>query len=315
MGKLLPFGQVNLDNVSTLNPDEMTSGGMPDNLDVTIVEARFVPVKYGTMTNYAIGLRVKYVADDDSVKPFQEQYSGGDLKLFVPSADGIEPAGASAQDYMALASGQAQVDDVEDLAGVVALALNAKPGQSISSKSNVGYFMDSVKKCGFPVDELSRDVRFLEGRRFHMERQIKPKDKAEDKDVKCFVPTEYLGKVEGKKATAPAASTVKAATKAAPAQATAAVKPNGAANGAANGNGDLNEKVYGLILDQLRAAEEDGDTGLKTLAKSAVSKAVIGGLVSKEKTQAVTLLGNAAFHEAGEGYTYDADREVYELVE
>lgn len=307
--------QINFENVSTIRPDEAVGGGMADNFEGIIASARFGPGKYGSMTKYGLMVHLEIHPVDESVnggKPVKEMLSAGDLKNFVPSLDGETPAGADAADYLQLAEGGAEIDDLSDLLGYVAIPLNAKKGQTIPSGSNFIFFTTKLRDAGFPVEEMSPDVSCLEGLRCNFQRMVKPKIKDTDKDVKVLVPYEYLGREdEGKSSAKAAKSTATKTEKAAPA----------AAKGkAASGGGDdeleaLKTKVRELILDTLREADPDEETSLPTLPKRDVSEAVVKQIDGKAKSVVVKLLGNVEFHGESDGYTYDTDREVYELVE
>lgn len=305
---------LNLANLSTVRPDEAVGGGLLDDVDVIIKKARFKPVKYGAMKNYALGVVVDFVTDDEEAKEHSEIYSAGDLKNFVPTNDGDEPAGATKSQYLQLANGDldADADDLAEMEGIAPMKLNAKAGATIPLNSNYLYFNKKLAECGFPVEEMSPDIRWMEGLRLHVQRHDKEGQVVEPgkKAIRPLIPTEYRGRVKGKVGAAKAATKTAASKKAAEVE--EETEESGATNGAVS---ELDQQVYAAIVNYLaeNATDEDEDTGFRYLPKQQVAKAVIDQFKGKNMSIVMKKLGDESFHEAGEGYLFSAEKAAYLL--
>lgn len=188
---------------ASLLPDEMVSGGLADDFDGVVREARYAPFDYnGTIEEPVLAVRLKIErlgldagADDDD--RFIEQYwSAGSMDHFRPSMDGKEPT-----------SGRG----MEMEAGVYAIRVGTRT--ALANNTNTAQLMRSLLDAQFPRDKFSPDVRFMEGVKGHWNRlppdkkggQFKDQTpeqaaKASKRDVLCltrFDGIEAAGKVAG----------------------------------------------------------------------------------------------------------------------
>ncbi len=130
----------------SLNPETFTEGGgLIDDVDVVIKEARFVMWDYNGKS--AAGdspcLHLNLDLDGDEVEQY---YSMGAAKDWMPSEDGKN-----------------------------LLAVGSASG--IRKSSNGGIFLMSLIDAGFPADDLAEDVSVLDGLQAHMVQVPAPKRK------------------------------------------------------------------------------------------------------------------------------------------
>lgn len=152
--------------IASLNPDNFEGGGLATEFWGTLRELRGVPWTYpdGSLTNaegqvkYALAVRaiiepdpgeeVAGLKDDGCV---HEYYSNGDLRFFVPSNDGVEPAGGDLEDYAALAAGHAEVEDEDEMAGIYFLRVGKRKEMSPNTKA--AFLLQCMREAG--VDTAS----------------------------------------------------------------------------------------------------------------------------------------------------------------
>lgn len=126
-----------------LRPDSFVSGGLLDDVDVTIESCRFKVYDYdGKVPGGVLALHVEMKDEDGQVT--DQYYSAGDLRFFTPSTDG----------KMAVPTGSKT---------------------ALSSSSNAAQFIVSVVNAGYPVDQLEADVSVFEGMKVHVNRVAQPK--------------------------------------------------------------------------------------------------------------------------------------------
>lgn len=159
----MPKEELDLSPASN-DPDDMVSGGLPSGFWGAITEARYVPWNYkGKVGKYTLAVRLTIEPDEDSgidsIEPVY--YSCGSLATHFPSMDGKTLAGdVDADTYMAMAKGQAQVDDedFDQMEGIYALGV--KEAQ-LNKNSNWAEFNKHLKTAGF--SEISPVLTYIEG--------------------------------------------------------------------------------------------------------------------------------------------------------
>lgn len=126
-----------------LRPDTFVSGGLLDDVDVTIRSCRFKVYDYdGKVPGGVLALHIEM--EDEDGQTSDQYYSAGDLRFFTPSNDG----------KMAVPTGSKT---------------------ALSSSSNAAQFIVSVVNAGYPVDQLEADVSVFEGMKVHVNRVAQPK--------------------------------------------------------------------------------------------------------------------------------------------
>lgn len=125
-----------MSNAANLNPETfLEGGGLIDDVDVTVLEARFESFDYNGKAEEPIpALKLKVQAADTEVEQY---YSMGAMKDWIPSEDGKQ----------LLAVGSAT---------------------AIRLSSNGGIFLKALVDAGFPADKLGDDISILEGMQCHM---------------------------------------------------------------------------------------------------------------------------------------------------
>lgn len=209
--------------VSLKPSDAVQGGGLYDDLDVTIQKCRFQLWDYqGAIKKAVLGLAVTFSIDEEGGGEFEQVYSAGDTKHFVPSADGREAV---------------RVGNLEGL----------------NENTNAIQFLRSLVDSGFDESKIGSDVSVFEGTRCHVNRKPQPKrpgikqvEGAKDKDVLIVtqihaMPGEGKGKGKGKTAG-------KSGVSASPQAAVAAVAPV-----AAEANGAVHDKAVETLLGILAA--------------------------------------------------------------
>jgi hypothetical protein len=185
----------NQQGVSLRPSDLQHSTGLIDDADLTVKEAKFLLYDYnGTVQNATLALGLILV--DDEGKEYEQYFSAGDPKHFVPSKDGKR-----------------------------AIQVGQKTG--LNDNSNFAMFIMALVNAGFPEDQLSDDVSAFEGLYAHWNRQAQPErsglaqgqkqEKGREKSV--LVPTKILSMPGEAKKGATKGKATTAATKAAPAKA------------------------------------------------------------------------------------------------
>lgn len=127
---------------ASLNPNDAVQGGLLDDADVVIREARFTLWNYNGAAKDTTALRVSM--EDADGKQHEQYYSAGDPERFVPSDDGRKLY----------------------LTGT-ATALNAS--------SNVVQFLKSLIDAGFPAAGLTDDIGAIDGLKAHVNRVTQQK--------------------------------------------------------------------------------------------------------------------------------------------
>jgi hypothetical protein len=298
-------------NVSVMRPDQFQGGGLPDDFDGTISEVRFVPWNYptenkpeGTIDHHILAARVTIEREDEGA-PVVQHYSAGELEHFAPSMDGESPV-------------DLEGDDIAQMEGVYAYKVGKK--EALASSSNWSHFLTALYEAGMPYEDMSPDVRFLEGLQAHFNRVPQRKRSGMGSDQgggdgkrikEILVITEIKGRADAKAAGA----TKKAATataKASPLSARATAKTQAAPAVAeeANGEGDLSARLAEAIVNATREAGG-------TLAKSKLAQVAIKNFKGAEKTEALALATNAEFLEglAESNAYWDADEGTLTLSE
>lgn len=134
---------------ASLNPEDFTSGGLLDDVDVTFESSRFVEWDYnGTIDRPVLALLVvmKYADPATGQEASADQYySAGELSRFYPSEDGSH-----------------------------AVAVAGSKG--LAGGTNSAILIKSVIDAGFPVDQFGDgDVSRMEGLVAHINRIAQPK--------------------------------------------------------------------------------------------------------------------------------------------
>src|SRR2546423_6315596 len=140
---------------ASLNPEDFTSGGLLDDVDVTFESCRFVEWDYnGTIDHPVLALLVVMKYNDPATgqeASAAQYYSAGETSRFYPSGDD-DPSGAGAH----------------------AVAVSGSKG--IAGGTNSAILIKSVIDAGFPVDQFGDgDVSKMEGLVGHINRIAQPK--------------------------------------------------------------------------------------------------------------------------------------------
>src|SRR3990167_6700101 len=175
--------------LASLLPDEMVAGGLADDFDGIVREARYAPFDYmGNIEEpvLAIALKIERLdvgkgADDDE-RFIHQFWSAGNMDHFRPSMDGKEATPGNG---------------MEIGPGVYALRVGQKT--ALNNNTNAAQLMRSLLDAQFPREKFSPDVRFMEGLKGHWNRlppdkkggQFKDqrpeqRDKASKRDVLCL---------------------------------------------------------------------------------------------------------------------------------
>lgn len=256
-----------------IRPDAMVTGGLVDDIDVTLSSVRFVLYDYdGKVAEAVLALHVK-MTDDDGTE-YDQYYSAGDSKFFVPSKDG-------------------------------SMAMPVGSRTALSSSSNAAQFLISLVNAGFPQEQMEADVTIFETMKVHVNRVAQPKrsgiiknagDNEREKTV--LIVTRIIampGEEPVKKGGAKAGTTTKAAGSTKPAAGKAA-----ATKAAAPAASD----------DDLSAALTEVVTTALAEAGGTVTKKDITGIVFRAmkdhpgRNQAVKLVHTDDFLSSGP-WTYD----------
>lgn len=129
---------------TSLSPETFVEGGgLVDDVDLTIQEAKFIMWDYnGKIPQATPALCLSMLAEED--EKIEQYYSMGSSKDWMPSDNGKQ----------LLSVGQAT---------------------AIRKTSNGGIFLTSLVDAGFPVEKLGDDITVLEGLQAHMIRVPAPK--------------------------------------------------------------------------------------------------------------------------------------------
>lgn len=149
----------------SLKPSDAVAGGLIDMANLLVTKARFILFTYPGTSTQTVAAQLTLKADDDA--EYEQIYSSGDPKNFVPSRDGTEivPVGA-----------------------VTALAESA----------NYVFLAKQLVAAGFPEDRIENKITFLEGLYAFWRRVKQPERqglanstrKNPERDPTTLVPTE-----------------------------------------------------------------------------------------------------------------------------
>jgi hypothetical protein len=133
---------------ASLRPADFTSGGLLDDADVTITEARFVMWDYqGQIREPVPAMAVTMETGGEGTpltETYTQYYSCGDSKNMTPSQDGK--------------------------------TLEVTGSHGLKSNSNAGQFLTELVKAGFPDSKLAEgDISVLDGMEAHVIRIPQPK--------------------------------------------------------------------------------------------------------------------------------------------
>lgn len=303
--------------LASLNPDDMVQGGLADDFDGWM-RVYLVPWTYpdGSIPHYMLAGRVDFTPDEDSgLEPFPEYYGCGTKSLlsFVPSMDGVNPAGASFEEYAALATGEAQIDkDSEDnMKGVYALGTPSTKTEALNNNSKFNEFTDAIKEivnsaspallkaAGWTGWNLSSECLTLYGhfnRVAGRERGGLQRQEGKRKP-QILVMTELKAAPTGSQAAKPSAKEV--AAKVAEESPASAASAN--ANMAAVADGDLKTRLADAVVFMLKEkGVVDPESGFKTLpSKKLPALMLLPELMKQfdgvERREGVNAVGSAAF--------------------
>lgn len=282
-------------NVASLLPDEMVSGGLPDDFDGVVREARYAPFDYnGTIDEPALAIMLKIerlgVDADDDDRFIVQHWSAGSMKHFRPSVDGVNPTPG---------------EGMEIEPGYTAVRVGEKT--ALNNNTNAAQLMRSMLDAQFPRAKFSPDVRFIEGMKAHWNRlppdkkggQFKDqteeqKERSSKRDVLCvtrFDGFDGTATVPGK--TAPATKTM-----------------GGTASAPSPAVGSIDDKLVAIVVGVLKP----GVAVKKTALSGAVLKAAKGDKDANAMVKRVTTT------EFLEGLTdhnvlFDAEAGTVELIQ
>ncbi len=190
-----------------------------DDVDILVVQARIVPWDYGKGGEKGFNTFVRLVLAIEGFDDLRtEYYSLGKDTIIAPSLDGKTALPTRGPDGK-LAQPQPE--------GFFFVGVK-KPIEGVPEGSVAGSLFADMVNSGFNEEDMTSDVRFVEGHKFHA---VQKKSKSQGGDDKShLMPNKYLGKgnVAGITVPAPAASG------AAPATAPTAAAPQAAAQPSAS---------------------------------------------------------------------------------
>ena len=224
-----------MSQAASLNPDQFSEGGgLIDDVDVTLVKARFVAFDYnGKSADGDVPcLKVDIQTEDDEIEQY---YSMGKLVDWLPSDDGKQ-------------------------------LLSVGSATAIRLTSNGGIFLRTLVDAGFPADKLGEDISVLDGLEAHMMQIPEPtrsgikKTKEQEEKEKKFGPKTILTvtainklpweKAKTKKKPGKAAKTAKPKT-------TKKTKKEEADTGSGDVESKVAEFILGLLAEEGAAAKKD----------------------------------------------------------
>jgi hypothetical protein len=266
---------------ASLRPSDFTTGGLIDDVDITVTEARFVMWDYaGQLRDPIPALAVTMETGGEGTpltETYTQYYSAGDSRNLMPSADGK------------------------------ALEIVGGTG-GLKSSSNAGHFLVSLVNAGFPEDRLLEgDISVLDAMECHVHRIPQPERKGliktpkqGDREATILVVSKiHHFPWEGKKAKAAGASVSKMPAKDTVAAEATATGPNAA----------MVEKARATVLGIL--ANLGG-----SVAKNRLTAEVFKVLMSDPDRQAVLRLAYQDEFLMGEGHPwkYDAKAQKVEMA-
>lgn len=307
---------------ASLRPEDMISGGLPDDFDGEVKKARFFPwyvqnMKQTGHPGYALALKLIIEPDEDSglTDDVTAIYSAGDLTAFVPTMDGITPAGGTVDDYLELAQGGSfPEDEAEQYEGVEAMPVGKREG--LANNSNMAHFIVTAIEAGFPANSISNDVRCFEGVRGHWNRlEQKTRKGLENNtggerkgDGRILLLTE-VQKITKKTTSKPvAASSPAAAAKRSSKPAVEELEEDVTETSASNGDSDFNEELSTAIVELL----SDNDN---SLTRGKLIPLVMRKFTGPQKALAMKQAGDVTFLSSSDLWEYDEASKTLTLAE
>lgn len=136
----------------SLNPETFVQGGLFDDIDLVVEKAEFILTNYGGIIKDKVPALRLSLKDPDTGEAFEQDYSCGSSKQWMPDKSG----------RFLVAQGAAT---------------------SIATSSNLAVFLSSLIDNGFPGSKLdSGDIGALEGLKAHFIRKNQPKRAGLDGD-------------------------------------------------------------------------------------------------------------------------------------
>lgn len=249
--------------LASLLPDDMVAGGLADDFDGIVREARYAPFDYmGSVQDAVLSIQLKIERldvdkDADADERFISQnWSAGSLEHFRPSVDGVNPTPGEG---MAIEPGY--------------FAMRVGQKTALNNNTNAAQLMRSMLDAQFPRDKFKPDVRFIEGMKGHWNRlppdkkggQFKDQTaeqaaKASKRDVLC------LTRFDGFVAEGAGSGVANPGTPTQAPAAAASTATTGASSSTAGGNVD--EKLRAIVTSVVKA-------GAPAIKKTALSGAVL----------------------------------------
>ncbi len=272
-----------------MNPDDMISGGLPDDFDGTITRVRLTAWDYdGNIDSHVLAVAMDIEpAEDSDLDAFTQYYSAGRLEDFVPSMDGEEASDLDSEDE-------------EDWEGLIAIKVGRK--DQLNNNTNWAHFLRALVEAGFDGSEIGSSVDFLEGLTAHFNRIPQKKragiitatdDDGKPRSSDILVVSEILesapAKKKGKKGKKGAAKK-------------GGKKGGKKKEGVEAEDDDLDERIVEVLVAAIDA--NDGE-----LPKSKIPGAIFkGGFTGKDKRAAVKRAVEPDFLEGQEdSFIFDAD--------
>lgn len=185
--------------VASMNPDEFSGGGRPDDFVGVIGEPTYQAYKWANSKSgkYMLFAMVPITPDEESgYEPFIEPLQAGWLNEGVPSTNGKTPSGGSWEDYAALGNGESEIEEGDEGKYSGEFALGRVPKNTDWHQFNV-----SLNELGFK--EWTNSIKCISGVRAHFNRipAKKQTKKAgpDEQQWKVLVATELLPSKGGKK--------------------------------------------------------------------------------------------------------------------
>lgn len=315
--------------VVSINRETFVRGGLRDDFKGVTANSAYFPwlankkqhEETGVAQQWRLALTFDIYPDDagENEEPERAIYGVADLKYFVPSNDGQNPAGATDEEYLALATSGGEIDDAEMYRGYLPIYIgtskNPKHG-FLPLGTNFEFLEAKIEECfeAAGIDAAGRlvpgldpsDARQFDGLYCHWNRLPVPgrtmrqdTGKGNVKAGDVLVPTEFI-----ERRAADTAPTAAPAATASPKAATGAAKPAPATGAKVELQVDeaLQEEIAGDVLMALTEAE-----GGKT--KNDLVKALLPSYADKARRTGLLLCLNSIPWLAADDktWTYDGD--------
>lgn len=285
-----------------------------------------VPWKTPNAPNYSLALRITVVPQDDSMKPFDNYLKAGKLDFFLPTNDGMNPAGGTVEWYQGLIDGTNTVSNESDCEGFLPMKNPSQPRPmrtKMQPGTNLHFFLTMLQDLGVV---LSPDFRFIgglygywsqtpvPGRNLKLEAgQLAPKDPLVIVELGTAPAASVTGPARAAnvavKPVAQAAQTAKAAPASAPA---------GAPKAAPASAGGATAVDAEAVEDRL---EEQMSGWLAAAPNQAMTRAEFGPLIQKhftlvpERRIALGAINNSEFLNGRTSWVYDVATTTLTLSE